>query len=265
MEQDTENKKNKKTLFYIICIVLALILLSAALLLGYREGVRKGTETESKKAEKIIQEKEKQNNQLTARIEEMNRKGKEERPWNLTLVNQKNPMEEGYIPELETLYGYYKVDKRILQPLKEMLSAAEAEGLHPKVCSAYRSVEKQEQLYNTYMRNEVKKGKTYWEALEITAQTTAYPGESEHGLGLAVDIISPSYQVLDERQKDTPEAQWLLANCHKYGFILRFPPEKADVTGILYEPWHFRYVGVEDATKIMEMGITLEEYLGETN
>ena len=265
MEQETEVKKNKKPFVSIMLTLLILAVLAAAFLFVYKEGVHKGTEEESKKAAKIIEEKENENSKLTAQIEEMNRKGKEERPWYLTLVNKKNPMEEGYVPELEKLYGYYKVDARILQPLKEMLSAAEAEGLHPKVCSAYRSVEKQEQLYNTYMKNEVKRGKSYWEALEKTAQTTAYPGESEHGLGLAVDIISPSYQVLDERQKDTPEAQWLLANCHKYGFILRFPPEKADVTGISYEPWHFRYVGVEDATKIMEMGITLEEYLGEAD
>lgn len=68
---------------------------------------------------------------------------------------------------------------------------------------------------------------------------------------------------LDEKQQETEEAQWLAQNCHKYGFILRYPPEKTEITGIIYEPWHYRYVGVEDATKIMELGITLEEYLEE--
>ena len=80
---------------------------------------------------------------------------------------------------------------------------------------------------------------------------------------LAVDIVSAKYTALDEKQKDTPEAKWLAKNCHKYGFILRYPVDKTEVTGIIYEPWHYRYVGKEDAKKIMERGITLEEYLGE--
>ena len=74
-------------------------------------------------------------------------------------------------------------------------------------------------------------------------------------------LISSHYTKLDEAQEDTKEAKWLKENCYKYGFILRYPPEKTEITGIIYEPWHYRYVGVEDATKIMELGITLEEYL----
>jgi D-alanyl-D-alanine carboxypeptidase len=75
--------------------------------------------------------------------------------------------------------------------------------------------------------------------------------------------VSAKYTALDEKQKDTPEAKWLAKNCYKYGFILRYPVDKTDITGIIYEPWHYRYVGKEDAKKIMERGITLEEYLGE--
>ena len=86
----------------------------------------------------------------------------------------------------------------------------------------------------------------------------------EHGVGLAVDIISNQYSNLDAGQADTPEAKWLQANCQKYGFILRYPPDKQDETGIIYEAWHYRYVGEEDAKKIMESGQTLEEYLSET-
>ena len=74
-------------------------------------------------------------------------------------------------------------------------------------------------------------------------------------------MISNQYEELDERQEGTPEAKWLEENCAKYGFILRYPPEKTQITGIIYEPWHYRYVGQEHAEKIMRLGVTLEEYL----
>ena len=89
----------------------------------------------------------------------------------------------------------------------------------------------------------------------------AVPGTSEHQLGLAVDIIASSYQVLDEAQENTAEQQWLMANAHHYGFILRYPSEKSAITGIGYEPWHYRYVGKAAAKEIFEQGLCLEEYL----
>ena len=94
--------------------------------------------------------------------------------------------------------------------------------------------------------------------------SVALPGTSEHGLGLALDLISNQYSELDEKQAETKEAKWLEENCYKYGFILRYPPEKTAETGIIYEPWHYRYVGQEAAKEIMESGVTLEEYLEES-
>jgi D-alanyl-D-alanine carboxypeptidase len=104
---------------------------------------------------------------------------------------------------------------------------------------------------------------SYWEAYEETALNVALPGKSEHALGLALDLISNQYSELDEKQQTTAEAKWLAENCYKYGFILRYPPEKTNITGIVYEPWHYRYVGEEHAAKITERGITLEEYIQE--
>ena len=144
-----------------------------------------------------------------------------------------------------------------------MLEAAEKEGLNIIFCSAYRSVKRQEQVFNESMRDRVNQGMGYWEAYQETSQSVAIPGTSEHGLGLAVDLISNQYTELDEKQAKTKEAKWLKENCHKYGFILRYPPEKTYETGIIFEPWHYRYVGVEHATEIMRRGITLETYLGE--
>lgn len=184
-----------------------------------------------------------------------------ELPWYLVLVNGKYPMEEGYIPELKELEPGYSVDSRIAGAARKMLTDAEQEGLNVEICSAYRSVEYQKKVFGDSMKTRVKDGMSYWDAYVETTKNVAVPGNSEHGLGLALDLISSQYEELDENQEDTPEAKWLAENCHKYGFILRYPPEKTNITGINYEPWHYRYVGEEHAEKIMDLGITLEEYL----
>lgn len=184
-------------------------------------------------------------------------------PWYLTLVNYDHPMQDGYVPQLSEVRDGYSVDSRIVDAAKEMLNAASAEGLNIIVCSAYRSVDYQKQVFNTSMGDRLQSGMSYLEAYQDTAKSVAVPGTSEHALGLALDLISNQYSGLNEKQQETKEAKWLAENCHKYGFILRYPPEKTDITGIIYEPWHYRYVGVEDATKIMQLGITLEEYLQE--
>ena len=91
----------------------------------------------------------------------------------------------------------------------------------------------------------------------------AVPGTSEHQLGLALDLVDARHVKLDESQENTDAYKWLSKHCAEYGFIVRYPNGKTDITGIIYEPWHFRYVGVEAATYIMENGITLEEYLSD--
>ena len=201
--------------------------------------------------------------QLEENLKKAQIKNPEERPWYLTLVNDTHPMEEGYVPKLADVGNGHQVDERIADALKQMLKDAKKAGVNPVICSSYRTVEYQAKLYNEYMGNAVKRGLDYWEALKSTKDSTAYPGRSEHNLGLAVDIVSSSYAGLDKKQEETPEAKWLADNCYKYGFILRYPNGKTEVTGIIYEPWHYRYVGVEDAKKITESGLTLEEYLGE--
>lgn len=186
-----------------------------------------------------------------------------ELPWNLILVNDSHPMKKEYVPELTEIQPGYSVDTRVANAARKMLDDAEAEGLHVEICSAYRSVQRQEQVFGDSMKERVKSGMDYWEAYEETALNVALPGTSEHALGLALDLISNRYSELDEKQEDTPEARWLAKNCYKYGFILRYPPEKTTITGIIYEPWHYRYVGKKHAAKITELGVTLEEYLQE--
>ena len=100
-------------------------------------------------------------------------------------------------------------------------------------------------------------------AEQEAARWVARPGASEHQAGLAVDIVDISYQLLDEAQEDTPVQQWLMAHCADYGFILRYPTDKSALTGVAYEPWHYRYVGAEAARAIMDGGLCLEEYLSQ--
>ena len=188
--------------------------------------------------------------------------GQAELPWNLVLVNKWNEMEEGYVPpELTEVDEDMFVDSRIAEPLKQMLEDADAEGLDPFICSAYRSIERQENLFDTGMKQRLNSGLGYYDAFMKTASVIAVPGTSEHALGLAVDIIAVSNTNLDETQETTKEFKWFEENCYKYGFILRYPNGTTDITGIIYEPWHYRYVGVEIAEEIHSLGVTFEEYI----
>lgn len=184
-----------------------------------------------------------------------------EPPWMLVLVNNGHPLPEDYKPELQDIGNGEYFDIRAADSLLKMLSDARAEGLSPLVCSAYRDAEFQTILYNNQVETQMASGLTYTEAAEEARKVVAYPGTSEHQLGLAVDIVSSGYQLLDDGQAETEEAKWLRENCHKYGFILRYPPDKTNITGVIYEPWHYRYVGVEAATVIMSENLCLEEYL----
>ena len=104
-------------------------------------------------------------------------------------------------------------------------------------------------------------GYSYEEAEEVASTIVAYPGTSEHQLGLAADISDRDYTVLNSSQADSPTQQWLMEHCQDYGFILRFPEGKEKITGVMYEPWHFRYVGKDAAKYIMENNLCLEEFV----
>ena len=226
--------------------------------------VQKKADKELAKVTKELKKENKEKvDEIQEELDEAIGKEEQELPWYLVLVNKDNPMKEGYEPELTELMPNYSVDSRIAEAANQMLADAKAAGMRIDMCSAYRSVARQEQLFNESVQDRLNQGMEYWDAFENTRLSVAEPGTSEHALGLALDLISNQYTELDQGQEQTEEAKWLAANCHKYGFILRYPPAKTDITGIIYEPWHYRYVGVEDATKIMELGITLEEYLEE--
>ena len=126
-------------------------------------------------------------------------------------------MEEGYEPELAQLQGDSYVDERIVDAARQMLEDAEEAGMKLVLCSAYRSVKRQENVFNESMQDRMAQGMTYWEAYVDTSKSVANPGKSEHALGLALDLISNQYMELDKNQETTKEAKWLKENCHKYG------------------------------------------------
>ena len=229
--------------------------------LGEKRRIRKEVEAEVSVIQQEADEKVGKMEKELYDLREEVREKEQEFPWYLTLVNKNHPMQEGYVPELKELEPGYSIDSRIASSIRKLLTDAEKEGLKIMICSAYRSVDYQEKVFGDSMKQRVKDGMGYWDAYVETTKNVAVPGTSEHGLGLALDLISSEYEELDEKQQETPEAKWLAENCYKYGFILRYPPEKTHITGINYEPWHYRYVGEEHAKKIMDLGITLEEYL----
>lgn len=197
---------------------------------------------------------------------EMPEAAEEEDAWQLRLVSAAHPLPEDFeVPELTKLKGGHAIDSRVYPALQQMMDDCRAAGLNPVICSSYRTHDKQEELFRKKVNTLRKQGYSQEEAETEAARWVARPGTSEHETGLAVDIVDKSYQLLDEKQEQTPVQQWLMAHCAKYGFILRYSVEKSDLTGIGYEPWHYRYVGVEAAKAITEQGLCLEEYwMGQT-
>lgn len=180
----------------------------------------------------------------------------------LILVNKDKALPEEYDVTLKTLPdGVNKAAEVAYQPLADMLNAGRKEGLAFEICSSYRSVTRQKELFYEDLETLIRKGYSYEKAYKEVASETMPPGHSEHSTGLAFDIVSLSYQMLDKHQTNTPESQWLQKHCAEFGFILRYPIGKEDITHINFESWHYRYVGKEIAAYIMENELTLEEYL----
>lgn len=183
--------------------------------------------------------------------------------WQMRLVNAQNPLPDDFTPALAEIPGAggREFDERAVDALTQMLQDGNAQGLSLMVCSAYRSIARQDYLFNSMLQDYMAKGYSEEEAYRITSTIRTPHGCSEHSTGLAADIVAVSYQTLDSGFANTAEGKWLAENCTQYGFILRYPEDKQDVTGIIYEPWHFRYVGKENAQKIKDSGLCLEEYL----
>ena len=180
----------------------------------------------------------------------------------LILVNKEHPVDQSYKPDDLTAVKYYVPDRaestrymraEAAEAFRRLVEAAAAEGLEIKMTTAYRSYDFQKILFDNYVAKEgEKKANTY----------SAKPGQSEHQTGLATDVSSPSVDwQLSNDYGNTAEGKWLADNAYRFGFILRFPKGKEDITGYQYEPWHIRYVGLTAAREIHDYDLTLEEFL----
>lgn len=179
----------------------------------------------------------------------------------LLLVNPWHSLPEDYTVELVPVNDQHQIAAIAYQDLVDMMANCEAVALAPAICSSYRTHEYQEMLYQNRINRYIWAGYSEEDATELAGRSVAVPGTSEHQLGLAVDIVDDNNWRLDESQAEMPTQKWLMENSWRYGWILRYPNEKSEITGIIYEPWHYRYVGKTVAAEIYESGLCLEEYL----
>lgn len=177
----------------------------------------------------------------------------EDHGWNLILVNRENYIPADYEVQLTELSNGKKVDSRIYPELQEMFNAARAQGYGLFVREGYRTQEEQQQLMNEKIEAYENEGKSKSEAKKLAEQWVAIPGTSEHQLGIAVDINADT-----TKSSRDDVYNWLEENAHT---IKRYPSNKTDITGVINEPWHYRYVGKEAASAIYSQGICLEEYI----
>lgn len=177
------------------------------------------------------------------------------------LVNGKYSLPADYKPTLSEAVpgsGQY-LDYRVAPYFRQMYNAAKADGITLTPISGYRSYERQKNNFENRITSNMNSGLDRVEATKLAATVIMIPGASEHNAGLAMDICS-----LADSFENTKEFEWLDEHAAEYGFILRYPKDakSREITGVVYEPWHYRYVGVEAAREIKSRGITFEEYVG---
>jgi len=179
----------------------------------------------------------------------------DETAWCLILVNKWNYIPDDYEVELTELTNGESVDKQIYPALQEMFDAARSDGVYPVVVSGYRTADEQQSLMEEKIAAYKAEGCSDEEAINNAEAWVAIPGTSEHQLGIAVDINEDGIHSTSDEVYG-----WLDQNACKFGFIRRYPPDKTEITGVISEPWHYRYVGVDAAAEIYNQGICFEEY-----
>lgn len=180
--------------------------------------------------------------------------------WNLILVNNDYHIPSGYDVKLLELSNGQKVDERIYPDLQAMFDDMRSEGVYPFVREGFRTSEQQKNIIREFINEKLSEGFSLEEAYKLTRKTAAAVGNSEHQLGIAVDINADL-----DKSSALDVFGWLDKNAWKYGFILRYPPDKTEITGFSYEPWHYRYVGKTAAAEIYSRGICLEEYISQNS
>lgn len=260
-------RKNRKTvvlvqkLLLLFCLIF-MITISIMLIFSKINNLLNSESALSVKGQTIYLRNENQSNLQSPSTNTISQ-GTSDLPWYLTLVNSENPIDDNFQITLTRLRNKQSIDSRCYPALQTMMDDCRAAGLSPIICSSYRTYEKQEELFEQQVQEFINQGYGKLDAQKKAAGAVARPGTSEHELGLAVDIVDENNQRLNQYQENTAVQRWLMQNSWRYGFILRYPSDKTDITGIQYEPWHYRFVGKEAARIIYENNWTLEEYLNQ--
>ena len=221
----------------------------------------------TKKEENVVTSSDENKTQVTVANETTENQNQPEEPkednkkeildWKLRLANYDNILPEDFEVELADIDETKQFDARAIKYLNKMMNDIRMDGIsNIWVQSAYRSIERQKELYDNSVQKYLKQGKTQEEAEKLTDDYINKPGSSDHNLGLAVDFNN-----VDNNFEDLDAFKWLKKNAENYGFVLRYPKHKEDITKISYESWHWRYVGEEHAKKMNDLDMCLEEYI----
>lgn len=255
MKKDSNTQRGFRTrhlMIYTFLLILVFLYLASRRERLTQEALQNAEESKKQESVQNTEKKSTSGSGLILDSEEM---------WSLTLTNESHPLPDDYKPDLKKIPDCEEsIDSRAYEPLTKMLEAMKAQGLSPVVCSGFRTKEKQTELFEQEKQRFLAQGKSTDEAYNLAKQRVSVPESGEHRLGLAVDILTPQYPYLEEGFEDTPEGIWLREHAPEYGFILRYDKGKEAVTGIIYEPWHFRYVGKKAAAYMKETNMCMEEF-----
>lgn len=251
-EARTHRQRKKNTRMSRLLLLLMMLCFSLCCLVGVMATIE--TPAEKNAAANAAAEKEKTKDDPFVSPEVM-----EDNKWTLVLVNKQKLIPADFTVDLKK-FGNTRVDCRIVQPLADLINAGMGGGVTLVARSGYRSVAEQKVIYENKVAAYTAQGYSR-ETSEINAnQYIQPPGASEHHTGLAVDLAINDSAPLDDSFAQTEAYAWLCENAANYGFVERYPKDKSELTGILWEPWHFRYVGIENAKAMKALGICLEEY-----
>lgn len=258
-----KRKLNKKKVIAVIGLFILIVLLirkgtkhnktveTTAKTNSVIESVNNSTKTKTEE----IQTNTIENNQTENKPMETTKKKIDD--WRLALANYENLLPENFTVKVSNIDNTRQFDSRAIGELNDMMNAMKKDGVtNVWVQSAYRSVARQKELYDNSVKKYLQQGKTQEEAEKLTDEYINKPGSSDHNLGLAVD-----FNYVDNKFEKLDGFKWLKKNAENYGFVLRYPKDKEDITKIAYESWHWRYVGVEHAKKMNDLNMCLEEYI----
>lgn len=255
--RDRMRQRKRKAIIRKRLIKTGILLFLFLIVLLYCTWKKNRTNDNVQQSEQVQIENEENNDEPTIAVAAPVETNQKKDDWRLILVNKDNEIPEDYEIELANIDNRLQFDKRAIGELNQMMTDMRKSGIsYVWIQSAYRDEKLQTELYQNSVKKYMKQGLTEEEAELKTQKSINKPNTSEHNLGLAVD-----FNEVTEGFANTKAYQWLLKNAENYGFILRYPKEKEDITGVIYEPWHWRYVGKENAVQMNEKNVCLEEFV----